>query len=100
MARDFFFVDLAKNRRFVLDHLIPPTQQTSWQARNLISKRQLGSRSNADRDACIFRSCEPPRARAKVARADLVANFRRPSFDAVVPVGPHSRTSPIATAPH
>src|SRR5215468_6913152 len=51
---DPFFIDLPKDRRLVLDDLMPPTRHTNRLARNLASKRQLGSWSNADRDARIF----------------------------------------------
>src|SRR5262249_50804827 len=54
MNGDFFFIDLPKDRRLVLEHLIPPTQHTNRLARNLASKGQLGSWSNADRQARIF----------------------------------------------
>jgi hypothetical protein len=48
MSRDLFLVDLPKDRRPVPDHLISPTKDTNRLVRDLTSKRQLGSWSNAN----------------------------------------------------
>ena len=92
MGDDPFFIDLPKDRRLVLDDLIPPTRHTNRLARNLVNKRQLGSWSNADRDARIFRRRKSSRARTEVSRRQLVANFRRAGFDAVKAVVTHLGT--------
>ena len=78
MGGDLFFVDLPKDCRLVADHFMPPAQQASRRERNLFGKGQLRSRANADRYARVFRRRKPPRASTKVARCQLVADFRRP----------------------
>jgi len=98
MGSNPFFIDLPKDRRLVFADLIPPTQHTNRLAPNLASKRQLGSWSNADRDARIFRRRKSSRARAKVSRRQLVANIRRAGFDAVKAVVTHLGT-PLWEAP-
>src|SRR5262249_12687653 len=99
MGGDFFFVNLTKDRRLILDCFIAPSYQARRQAFNLSSKRQLRPRKDADRDVHVFGCCEPARARTKIACGELIANFRRPRFDAVETVVTHFRTSPIGTAP-
>ena len=38
MSSDFFFINLAKDRRLILDGTVVPRPQSSWQALNLVSK--------------------------------------------------------------
>jgi hypothetical protein len=38
MSGDFFFVDLPKDRRLILDRTVVPRPQSSWQPLNLMSK--------------------------------------------------------------
>jgi hypothetical protein len=38
MSGDFFFVDLPKDRRLILDRTVVPRPQSSWQALNLVGK--------------------------------------------------------------
>src|SRR6516165_5538745 len=92
MSRDLFLVDLPKDRRLVHDHLISPTKDTNRLARDFAIKRQLGSWSNADHHVRIFRRSKSSRACTKVARRQLVANFRRAGFDAVEAVVAHLGT--------
>jgi hypothetical protein len=54
MSRDLFSVDLPKDRRLVPNHVISPTKDTNRLARDLASKRQFGSWSNADHHVRIF----------------------------------------------
>src|SRR5215472_2524428 len=99
MRRDLVFVDLPKDHRLILDYFIAPSYQACPQAFYLFSKRQLRPRKDADRHVHVFGCCEPTRARTKIACGELIANFRRPRFDAVETVVTHFRTSPIGTAP-
>jgi hypothetical protein len=92
MSGDPVFIDLPKDRRLVLDHPIPPTQHADRLARNLVSKGQLGSRSNADSHVRIFGRSKSSRACTKVARRQLVANSRGAGFDAVKAVVAHFGT--------
>src|SRR6516165_3988472 len=92
MSRDLFLVDLPKDRRLVHDHLISPTKDTNRLARDFAIKRQLGSWSNADHHVRIFRRSKSSRACTKVARRQLVADFRRAGFDAVEAVIAHLGT--------
>src|SRR6516164_3719872 len=92
MSRDLFLVDLPKDRRLVHDHLISPTKDTNRLARDFAIKRQLGSWSNADHHVRIFRRSKSSRACTKVARRQLVADFRRAGFDAVEAVVTHLGT--------
>src|SRR5260370_32164809 len=95
VSGDLLFIDLPKDRRLVLDHLIPPTQHTDRLARNPASKGQLGSGSNADCHARVFWRSKSLRARTKVARRQLVTNFRRARFDAVKAVVAHLGPLPL-----
>src|SRR5215469_3711159 len=99
MRRDLVFIDLPKDRGLMLDYFVAPGYQARRYALNLFSKRQLRPRKDADRYVHVFGCCEPARARTKIVRGELIANFRRPRFDAVETVVTHSRTSPIGTAP-
>src|SRR5262249_25159744 len=92
MSRDLFLVDLPKDRRLVPNHLISPTKDTNRLARDLASERQLGSWSNADHHVRIFSRSKSSRACTKVARRQLVANFRRAGFDAVEAIVAHLGT--------
>ena len=69
------------------------------QAPNLFSKRQLRPRKDADRYVHVFGCCEPARARTKIARGELIANFGRPRFDAVETVVTHLGTPLFGKAP-
>jgi hypothetical protein len=89
MRRNLVFVDLPKDRCLVFDDAVVPRPQPNRQALDLVSKSQLSSGQNAYRDRCIFGCGEASRAGAKVARGQLVANFRRPRFDAVETVIAH-----------
>jgi hypothetical protein len=89
MGGDLFFVDLPKDCRLVIDYFIPPRQQTSRQAPNFVGKGQLRSWSKTDHYARVLRRRKPARASTKVACRKLIANFRRPGFDAVKAVITH-----------
>jgi hypothetical protein len=78
MRRDLVFVDLPKDRRLMLDYFIAPGYQARRQAFNLFSKRQLRPRKDADCYVHVFGCCEPSRARTKIVRGELIANFRWP----------------------
>jgi hypothetical protein len=54
MSRNLFLVDLPKDRRLVPGQPISPTKETNRLARDLASKRQLSSWSNADHHVRIF----------------------------------------------
>jgi hypothetical protein len=77
MRRNLLLVDLPKDRCLMLDYLIAPGYQARRQAFNLFSKGQLCSRKDADRYVHVFGCCEPSRARTKIVRGELIANFRR-----------------------
>src|SRR6516164_10565613 len=92
MSRDLFLVDLPKDRRIVPNHLISPTKDTNRLARDFAIKRQLGSWSNADHHVRIFRRSKSSRACTKVARRQLIADFRRAGFDTLEAVVTHLGT--------
>src|SRR6516164_2955474 len=95
MSRDLFLVDLPKDCRLVPDHLISPTKDTNRLAHDLASKRQFGSWSNADRHVRIFGRSKSSRSCTKVARRQLIADFRRTGFDALEAVVTHLGTLPL-----
>src|SRR6516162_2839828 len=92
MSRDLFLVDLPKDRRLVPDHLISPAKDTNRLAHNLASKRQFGSWSNADHHVRIFGRSKSSRSCTKVARRQLIADFRRAGFDTLEAVVTHLGT--------
>jgi len=61
-------------------------------------KRQLRPWQNVDRLVCLFRCCKPPRARAKVAGAELVVDLRRLRSDVVKCCSRTYRNLPIGKA--
>jgi hypothetical protein len=78
MRRNLVFVDLPKDRCLMLDYRIAPSYQARREASNLFSKRQLGPRKDAHCDVHVLGCCESSRARTKIVRGELIANFRRP----------------------
>jgi hypothetical protein len=78
MRRNFVFVDLPKDRGLMRDYSVAPRHQARRKASNLFSKRQLRPRKDTDRYVRVFGSYEPSRARTKIVRGELIANFRRP----------------------
>jgi len=74
MGYDFVLVDLPKDRGVVFDCRPAPSKQAGWKARNLTSKGQLRSGSDADRNVCIFRRRKASCAGSEVVCGELVAN--------------------------
>jgi hypothetical protein len=78
MGRDLVLVDLPKDRCLMVDYFIAPGYQARRQAPNFIGKRQLRPRKDAHRYVHVFGRRESSRARTKIVRGELIANFRRP----------------------
>ena len=98
MGYDFVLVDLPKDRGVVFDCRPAPSKQAGWKARNLTSKGQLRSGSDANRNVCIFRCRKASRAGSKVVCGELVANPCGSRFHTLKAVITH-RNSPSGKPP-
>jgi hypothetical protein len=78
MRRDLVFVDLPKDRCLMVDCFIAPSYQARRKAPNFVGKRQFRPRKDAHRYVHVFGCRESSRARTKIVRGELIANFCRP----------------------
>ena len=69
MSGYFFFVDLPKDRRLILDRTVVPRPQSSWQTLNFVSKGQLGPWAQT----ATFASSDAANPRVPVPKSRVVS---------------------------
>jgi hypothetical protein len=69
--------DLSEDGRRVPDCLPPPSEESDCGNFNLVGKRKLGSRKDANRDGEGIQGREPPGAGAEVACSEFIADLCR-----------------------